>query len=423
MKRNLCALVVVTLILSMVTPYAFAFDSNLWPAGGQTVMYYETPTAAVPGVFDKSGTWTNKGSFTYLDGSGTTTTGSNYVQTASSGAYVKFYLGTFTPGDYIPWMLPPYTVGSYTNNTADYEIGSTNGSIYASGTNSLRAQNDWLTITNSLSTIHFSGDGTEYIKLAVNGTNSLRVGAIKLAKPTQNDYIVNVSDSTFSKTGSWAAGSQYSCNGLSYATGWKISGTSGAYATYDFKGMIPSGNYDVYFYNTDDNLANCTTAKFHVYSGTGTATDFSFTGWQGRAWMKVNDTPIAFNNVSNEAYVKIQSGSTGGYTRIGAIKLVNVDSAQPAEMLAAPSYGSGAFSITTNGTSISKDTNAVMLVAEYSGTSMSFVTSKPIIIAKGAASKQEQIPLSVKAGCTYKLLVLDSMANIKPLIVFYPYSL
>lgn len=416
MKKFLYSLVILSFILTMATPI-FAFDSNLWPAGGETVVIRENDTATVSGVFEKSGTWTTRSTFTYLDGSGGMKTSAKaHISSTTAGSYVKYYLGTFTPGNYYAWFYSPNGV---LTNAFNYEIGSSTAGVYASGIVNQTSTLEWLLFTDTVRSIAFSGDGSEYIKLSVNGTADLRTGVVKLTKPA-NEYVIDINDSAFSKSGSWTAAGTYSSKGLVPITGWRVQNSSASYAKYDFKGIIPTGNYDVYFYNPEV-LANTANANFHVYNSSGTDQIFPFTTWATRAWVKVNDTPIAFNNPANEAYVQVQ-GASSGYTRIGAIKLVKISQVELVEMLSAPGYTDGIFSVTTNGTSLSGDINAVMVVAEYNNNALTNVISKPISITKGNGNKQETIPMIAKGtGYTYKLMVLDSLAKLKPLMTYYPY--
>lgn len=344
MKKFVCYLMILSMILSMVlseqAPFVFAVDSNYWPPGGETVVVRENLTTTAPGVFEMSSGWgIDAGTYKYPNGTGAMKTSSaKSVSSKTVGSTLTYWLGTFAPGDYYAWFF--FNPGANAENDIpfNYEIGSSNAGPYETGTNNQMypgqtLTKDWMMFTQGKTgpahTLHFSGNGMEYIKVTVtDSTQYLRMGAVRLSKPVE-EYVVNVTDPGFSKAGSgWGASANYICNGLwPITTGWKTNAT-GLTATYDFKGIAPKGTYDVYFYQPDA-LANNPNSQFIVRSGDGTTQTFPFTTWSYHAWVKVNDVPVAFNDTANEASVQVQTGGGGNYTRIGAIKLVQVGPTKP----------------------------------------------------------------------------------------------
>jgi len=278
---------------------------------------------------------------------------------------------------------------------------------------------------------------------------NVRTAAIRLKSLAERtEYVIrnsslsgaNSTNGTFEINGTWKEGSKnYNLDSVS---GKQLYSTElGAYAKYNYINTdapisifgndnytgIEEGWYDVYFFYPQKNASDDPAANFEVYSNGETSTFVhNISTFSGAAWNLISDAvaPLYFTGDGSE-YIKISNGTAGKYTRIGAIKLVKkiVINEEPdidvKDLVSSPVYSEGTLTVVTNGSTVESGTKTVYaLVAAYTDSEklLADVKTTPIVITAGAEDTTVPVALPDVSGTSYKLFILESLANVKPLI-------
>ncbi|MDD4688748.1 MAG: hypothetical protein PHE51_03250 [Eubacteriales bacterium] len=407
------------------------------------------------GKYEATGTWKESSkSITILDIAETVTIKPVYSNTA--GSIATFTLYDIPAGDYVvQYYLPvntstaatvPLTL-TYESTTNEYPAFDHNNTI---GWHTVDLASISATADVSLAVTSNGGTTSEYVR-------AVAMRLIPYVEPeVSSTYIIrntavtgtDASNGTFELNGTWSTSSS---NAFSVAgeAGVKqvVTSTAGSYAQFNFINPVAAispvnvvepaqyvgladGYYDVYFYQPQQYSENDTAVEFSVYHDGEIASYTMDTAAQVAGWHMISsaDAPLQFAGDGTE-YIRIASTTAGKYTRVGAVKLVQNTTYDPGETPADKDpiteikYEGGALTLVKNGSTLAEDTTVYAVVASYtdSGKLLAGIKTTAVEIVKDATDETVPIALPAVDGTSYKLFVLDSLLNIKPLVSRYDF--
>ncbi len=460
MKKLLSMLMCICIIASAMTTVAFAADMPEFVDTTVTpyVIHIDatkpttTPVENDYGTLTLSATnWKASGSSTdYELGNGETLKVKHLYNSGKPASVTySFNKGNISTGKYAVQYLVPHASVATT-----YDFTLTVGNAPAESVSVATGKKiQWITVKEFDYT---TGDITLYTD-TTNVDGYLRTVAVRLMPVYSfTEYAIrntadNSNNDTFTVGGSsWShsANNTSTIEGENSAAYWisKSEGaeTPDAYVQYKFikpaspisiynsdnyTGVEP-GWYDVYYCNPyayrDDDPAALVTV---YHNGTATEYTVDLTSQDGQKWNLINDvaTPLYFTGDGSE-YVQMNQVTDGKYIRTGAVMLrKKIEVSQPEvevkPLVSGAAYADGALTIVTNGSSLDADKTVYAVVAAYSesGALLAGVKTTPVAITKGADDVTVPVNLPSDSGTSYKLLVIDSFATVKPIIASYDF--